>query len=303
MVYGGAEIAKTSTIAINTVGSIYIPNYLKRKEKLLANCIFNKFKEEGLETLKDLTLELEVTRDRNRFKLLKFIESNFEQNLIEVAKDFNDDFNTELLTLTHIFLGNDTYVPVHDITVKQLQTLLKTALSKTSKAEFERKMEISSFDTDCIIKVRKQISNVKLRNIFYRLIHNDFFTRSKMFKFKMTDSAECERCGAEETTKHLLWECSFSQLAWKNFNTILKEKNLEVDKIVSYEKIFDFGGTACSTLIKLKIINEFIQIERPKQLSKSKIYTLINQLLITEKYIAIKNQKLSKFKERWKPFL
>jgi hypothetical protein len=303
IVYGGVEIAKTSTIAINTVGSIYIPNYLKRKEKLLANCIFNKFKEEGLETLKDLTLELEVTRDRNRFKLLKFIESNFEQNLIEVAKDFNDDFNTELLTLTHIFLGNDTYVPVHDITVKQLQTLLKTALSKTSKAEFERKMEISSFDTDCIIKVRKQISNVKLRNIFYRLIHNDFFTRSKMFKFKMTDSAECERCGAEETAKHLLWECSFSQLAWKNVNTILEEKNLGLDKIVSYEKIFDFGGTACATLIKLRIINEFIQIERPKHLAKSKICTLINQLIITEKYIAIKNQKLDKFKERWKHFL
>ncbi len=79
------EIAKTSTIAINIVGSINIPNYLRRKEKLLANCIFNKFKEEGLETLKDLTLELEVTRDRNRFKLLKFIESNFEPNLIEVV--------------------------------------------------------------------------------------------------------------------------------------------------------------------------------------------------------------------------
>ncbi len=110
MVYGGVEIAKTSTIAINTVGSIYIPNYLKRKGKLLANCIFNKFKVEGLESLKDLTLELEVTRDRKRFDLLKFIELNFEQNLIEVAKVFNDDFNTELLTLTHIFLGNDTYV-------------------------------------------------------------------------------------------------------------------------------------------------------------------------------------------------
>jgi hypothetical protein len=61
-----------------------------------------------------------------------------------VAKDFNDDFNTESLTLTHIFLGNDTCVPVNDITVKQLQTLLKTALSKTSKAEFEIKMGIST---------------------------------------------------------------------------------------------------------------------------------------------------------------
>jgi hypothetical protein len=106
---------------------------LKRKGKLLADCVFNKFKGEGLESLKDLTLELEITRDRNIFKLLKFIESNFEPNLKEVAKNFSDDFNSELMSLTHIFLGNDTSVPAHDITVKQHQTLLKTALSKTSK--------------------------------------------------------------------------------------------------------------------------------------------------------------------------
>jgi hypothetical protein len=303
IMYGGVEIAETSTIAINTVGSIYIPDYLKRKGKLLADCVFNKFKEEGLESLKDLTLELEVTRDRNRLNLLKFIESNFDQNLIEVAKVFNDDLNTELVTLTHIFLGNDTYAPIHDITVKQLQKLLKSALGKTSKTPFERKLGISNFDPDCIMKVRKQISNVKLRNVFYRLINNDFFTKSKMLKFKMTDSAECERCGAEESTKHLLWDCPSSQLAWKNYNIILEDRNLGLDKIVSYEKVFDFGGTACATLIKLKIINEFIQIERPKQMSESKILSVINQLLITEKYIAIKNQKLDKFKERWKSFL
>ncbi len=50
---------------------------------------------------------------------------------------------------------------------------------------------------------------------------------------------------------------SFSQLAGKNFNSILKEKKLGLGKIDSYKKIFDFGGTACSTLIKLKITNEF----------------------------------------------
>ncbi len=95
----------------------------------------------------------------------------------------------------------------------------------------------------------------------------------------------------------------FSQLAWKHLNEILEERNLGLDKIVSYEKIFDFGGAACATLIKLKIINEFIQIERPKHLLKSKILTIINLLMNTEKYIAIKNQKFEKFKERWKPFL
>ena len=68
-----------------------------------------------------------------------------------------------------------------------------------------------------------------------------------MLKFEMTDSDECEKCGAEKTTKHLLWDCPFSQLAWENLNSILEEKKLGLDKKVSFEKIFDFGGTACST--------------------------------------------------------
>jgi hypothetical protein len=42
--YGGVEIAEFSTIAISTVGPIYIPHYLKRKGKLLADCVFNKSK-------------------------------------------------------------------------------------------------------------------------------------------------------------------------------------------------------------------------------------------------------------------
>ncbi len=70
------------------------------------------------------------------------------------------------MSLTHFYIGNDTFVPVHDITVKQLQSVLKSALSKTCKTEFESKLQISNFDPDCIMRVRKQISNVKLRNIF-----------------------------------------------------------------------------------------------------------------------------------------
>jgi hypothetical protein len=80
--------------------------------------------------------------------------------LVEIAKNFNKDFNT---TLTHIFLGNDTYGPVYDITVKQPQTLLKTALGRTSTTEFETKLGIANFDPDCILIVRKQIANSKCK--------------------------------------------------------------------------------------------------------------------------------------------
>ena len=90
------------------------------------------------------------------------------------------------------------------------------------------------------MKVRKEISNVKLRQVFYRLINNDFFTKAKMRKFKMTDTVECERCERIETTEHMLLECPFSQMAWRNFNEILEDRNLGSEKIVSYKNIFDF---------------------------------------------------------------
>jgi hypothetical protein len=40
----------------------------------------------------------------------------------------------------------------------------------------------------------------------------------------MANSAECERCGAEERTKHLLWNFPFSQVAWIHLNDILELK-------------------------------------------------------------------------------
>ncbi len=92
-------------------------------------------------------------------------------------------------------------------------------------------------------------------------------------------------------------------MAWTNLNEILEDINLGSEKIVCYKNIFDFQGSACVNLVKLKLINEFIQIERPKNITKDKISTLIKQLLNTEKYISIKNQTLRKFEERWKPFL
>jgi hypothetical protein len=69
-------------------------------------------------------------------------------------------------------------------------------------------------------------ANIKCKIKNYRLNNNDFFTKSKLLKFKTTDSADCKRCGAEKSRKQDLWDCPFSQLAWKNLNSILEEKKI-----------------------------------------------------------------------------
>jgi hypothetical protein len=50
--------------------------------------------------------------------------------------------------------------------------------------DFNSKLGISNFDPDCIMKVRKQISNVRLRNVFYRLINNDFLPNLECLNLK-----------------------------------------------------------------------------------------------------------------------
>ncbi len=75
---------------------------------------------------------------------------------------------------------------VSDITVMELQVTLKTALKKTEELDFKNKMMIEEFDEENIIKFRKNCKNPKLRNIYFRLIHNDFFTHVRMKKYKMT---------------------------------------------------------------------------------------------------------------------
>ncbi len=44
---------------------------------------------------------------------------------------------------------------------------------------------------------------------------------------------------------------SFLTISLEKFKKHIGRKKLVLDKIVSYNKIFDFGGSACVTLIKI----------------------------------------------------
>ena len=81
------------------------------------------------------------------------------------------------------------------VTTKVLQSTLKIITSKISNQDFDLKLGIVNYNKEFIGKFRKQCKNVKLRHIYFRLISKDFFTREKMFKYKMIDNNKCKRCG------------------------------------------------------------------------------------------------------------
>jgi hypothetical protein len=134
------------------------------------------------------------------------------------------------------------------------------------------------------------------------MIHNDFYTFEKMFKFKMVTSSQCPRCTETETTKHLLWECRESQKIWKLYNEMLQRTQLLNMNISKYEDVYRTESEAVLSIVKTKIINEFIQIVRPVNWTIDKIENLVANIRNIEIYNSIKRNDKNKIVNQWKIF-
>jgi hypothetical protein len=157
--YGNNDNGQSSILAINTVGSIDISTYLERKNEILANCVFKEIKKEGIENLNDVLQELEFNRHNTTLRNLKYIVSCLDQELIEIAKNYNSQINSGTGELMHLYIGNDLFIPTNQITVKILQRTLKVALDKVSVVDYESKLDIDSFSLDSLASVRKVVCN------------------------------------------------------------------------------------------------------------------------------------------------
>jgi hypothetical protein len=88
---------------------------------------------------------------------------------------------------------------------------------------------------------------------------------------------------------------------WSVYNTIIKTEFNSSFSINNFEDIFNFDTGTCENRLKLKLINELIQIERPTFWSKSKMMSIIAEMKSLDKYISIKNKRnLEDYKKMWK---
>ena len=284
---------------IDEVSSINLKSYLSRKNKMFMLCILKKLNNAGITTLAELIQAEEHTKDKNVIKAIKLILSTIPKKLIDIASNYNENINDDSENLKYIRITPTDRMAIETITVKQLQITLKTALKRLDSTDFKSRLGIDEFEREEVLIFRNHCKNSKLRNIHFRLINRDFFTYVRMKKYKMTSTDECPRCGLTETVEHLLWECVHVQQIWNKYNNLIRKMGKEQDLVRNYNNVYRTGPNPISTLIKIKVIKELIQIERPKNWDDNRMESLVKEIINNERYIAKKKYLLGKFLSKW----
>jgi hypothetical protein len=69
--------------------------------------------------------------------------------------------------------------------------------------------------------------------------------------------------------------------------------------VVNYEDIYKATDSTAINIIKVKLIQELVQIHRPRNWQMSNLKKIILDLTNTEKYNAIKSHSLINYYKKW----
>ena len=146
------------------------------------------------------------------------------------------------------------------------------------------KLEIDNASN--FIRRLQGVKCTRLKNLGLRLIHGDIFTKEKLFQKDIIDSATCDKCNHNETTKHLLFECWYSGRIW---NRVKKLYEVADNRPTTYDVNLNFIMANCEginkpkMLLHLEILRLLTQKDRPNALPRTIIKNAIDYLLVCEK--------------------
>ena len=153
----------------------------------------------------------------------------------------------------------------------------------------------------------KRVTNIpKYRSFQYRLLHRAIITNVQLKKWKIVENDICNFCKQEtETIKHLMWDCETVKSLWEEvFNFIEKEFNLP------HVLIKDFGAIIINQIVEKRdhianficlLTKYYIYSYRclKKELSFVTLKAMVNNTKNVEKYIALKNNKITIHHRKW----
>ena len=114
-----------------------------------------------------------------------------------------------------------------NISSKELRNIL-------TKKIFEKptslgKLEKAGFSANEIVHIYELSFKLSLdirRSVFqFKINHNILYTKSRLFRDKITENEKCYLCSGSQTLAHLFVECDFSKVFWIDFTSWQNCKN------------------------------------------------------------------------------
>ena len=146
-----------SSKAIEQVSMIDIDTFLTRQSRVFLKCIYKPFHKEGIKSFLDIVREAETERDSSTSRRLESIIHAFPVYFRDMANSFNEEINTRNCNMTHILNIDGGWIPIEDITTRELQLIFKKVLNKVSCPNLEEKLEIVTNEPIDIIGFRKKL--------------------------------------------------------------------------------------------------------------------------------------------------
>ena len=153
-----------------------------------------------------------------------------------------------------------------------------------------------------------RVTNVtKYRSFQYRLLQRGLITNIHLEKWNILPSSMCTFCSRQpETVIHLMWHCPKVQIIWENVQAYIQEQGWgECHNLQASDIIMNRIHRKRSHVINFicLITKQYIYSSRclKKEIHFPVLKAMINSVRNTEKYIAIKNSKLSTHHRKWTP--
>ena len=145
----------------------------------------------------------------------------------------------------------------------------------------------------------------KYRSFQYRLLQRGIVTNIQLYKWKIVESENCTFCREhKETYRHLFVECEKVQEVWLYYEKFIRDNfHIQIGTISAQKvlmNLFHKEKRNISNFIGL-VVKQFIYAERCGGLLPNiqKLSAILSRIENIEKYIAIKNGKLTKHYKKW----
>jgi hypothetical protein len=285
---------------LSIIASTDVLEYLMRKKELLIINRFGPLANLGVSNYKQLLNEAIYPRNERLGELAKYIITFFPASWM-VALNATTDYSNDITYEEEFPTQNLQLIGHSHVTVKNLRaTLIESVVNDPYPYTNAQKYELLNFPcNNPFSMVRKHFHMPRDRFFKYRILQGDIFCNSRMYKFKIVESKNCNYCTNSqvvESVKHLIWDCPRSQALWSFLDSLISS-TYNVNYLC-YETVVLGSDNPIPLvenliLIALKLI---MSKDRSKIIEIEQFRNKIKSFFMLEKS-AYKND--NKFQKRW----